>query len=130
MNGAYVLYVLYMMEKIGDMEIMYVSVAERTFEIGLRKSLGAQKKDILWQFLCEAVIITLGGGVVGIIAGALVALLVYFGATAFGLKWIYSVPPQAILLSVSFSALIGLVFGLYPARKAANLSPIDALRQE
>ena len=115
---------------VGIMNIMYVSVAERTFEIGLRKSLGAQKKDILWQFLCEAVIITVGGGIVGVIAGALVALLVYFGATAFGLKWIYSVPPQAILLSVSFSALIGLVFGLYPAKKAANLSPIDALRQE
>lgn len=115
---------------VGIMNIMYVSVAERTFEIGLRKSLGARSKDVLWQFLVEAILITIGGGIVGVIAGALIALLIYFGATSFGLKWVYSVPPQAILLSVGFSALIGLIFGLYPAKKAAGLSPIDALRQE
>jgi putative ABC transport system permease protein len=115
---------------VGIMNIMYVSVAERTFEIGLRKSLGARSKDVLWQFLIEAILITIGGGIVGVIAGALVALLIYFGATSFGLKWVFSIPPQAILLSVSFSALIGLIFGLYPAKKAASLSPIDALRQE
>ena len=115
---------------VGIMNIMYVSVAERTFEIGLRKSLGARSKDVLWQFLVEAVLITIGGGIVGVIAGALIALLIYFGATSFGLKWVYSIPPTAILLSVSFSGLIGLVFGIYPAKKASSLNPIDALRQE
>jgi putative ABC transport system permease protein len=115
---------------VGIMNIMYVSVAERTFEIGLRKSLGARSKDVLWQFLVEAILITIGGGIVGVVAGALLALLIYFGATSFGLKWVYAIPPSAILLSVSFSGLIGLVFGLYPAKKASSLNPIDALRQE
>lgn len=115
---------------VGIMNIMYVSVAERTFEIGLRKSLGARKKDVLWQFLLEALIITLGGGVVGIVFGTLIAFLVYLIAISSGFKWVYTISPFSIILSVSFSVFIGLVFGLYPAKKAANLSPIDALRKE
>ena len=115
---------------VGIMNIMYVSVSERTFEIGLRKSLGAKKKDILWQFLLEAIFVTVGGGIVGIIIGALIALLVYVLATSFGLRWVYSVSISSIVLSVGFSAFIGLLFGLYPAKKAAALSPIDALRKE
>jgi len=115
---------------VGIMNIMYVSVSERTFEIGLRKSLGAKKKDILWQFLLEAIFVTVGGGIFGIIIGALVALLVYVLATSFGLRWVYSVSISSIVLSVGFSAFIGLLFGLYPAKKAAALSPIDALRKE
>ena len=115
---------------VGIMNIMYVSVVERTFEIGLRKALGAKKRDILWQFLSEAVIITLAGGMVGIILGFGLALLVYLTATYYGLKWVYSIPLSSIFLAVTFSAFIGLLFGIYPARKAANLNPIEALRRE
>ncbi len=115
---------------VGIMNIMYVSVAERTFEIGLRKSLGATKQAILWQFLAEAVLITIGGGIVGIIGGALMAFLIYVTATSFGFKWIYSITFGSIFLSVGFSATIGFIFGLYPARQASNLNPIDALRKE
>lgn len=115
---------------VGIMNIMYVSVAERTFEIGLRKSLGAKARDIMWQFLAEAVLVTVGGGVVGIIIGAVLALLVYVVALKFGIKWVYQIPPLSIGLSVGFSAVIGLIFGLYPARRAAALNPIDAIRKE
>lgn len=115
---------------VGIMNIMYVSVAERTFEIGLRKSLGAKKKDVLWQFLFEAILVTVGGGVVGVVIGILIAFLVYVLASSAGFKWVFSISLFSILLSVGFSAAIGLVFGLYPAKKAAALSPIDAIRQE
>lgn len=115
---------------VGIMNIMYVSVAERTFEIGLRKSLGATKRDVLWQFLTEAVLITFGGGIIGVIGGAFVALLIYFGAGALGFKWVYVVPPGTVIFSILFSATIGFIFGLYPAKKAADLSPIEALRKE
>ncbi len=115
---------------VGIMNIMYVSVAERKFEIGLRKSVGARKKDILWQFLSEAVLLTLGGGVLGIILGALVSLVIYILAISYGFKWSYVIPPVSILLSLGFSTFIGVLFGVYPAKKAANLSPIEALRRE
>jgi len=115
---------------VGIMNIMYVSVAERTFEIGLRKAVGARKRDIMWQFLSEALIITVVGGIVGIILGALLALVVYIAAVSYGLKWVYSIPLSSIFLAVGFSAFIGFLFGLYPARKAANLDPIEALRRE
>lgn len=115
---------------VGIMNIMYVSVAERTFEIGLRKSLGATKQAILWQFLAEAILITLGGGVIGIILGTMAAALIYFLATSLGFKWVFSITLTSIFLSVGFSVLIGFIFGLYPARQAAQLSPIDALRKE
>jgi len=115
---------------VGIMNIMYVSVTERTFEIGLRKSLGARKKDIMSQFLIEAVFLTLGGGVVGIVLGALLSLVIYFLAIYYNFSWIYSVPIASIIIAVGFSIFIGLLFGLYPARKAANLNPIEALRKE
>lgn len=115
---------------VGIMNIMYVSVAERTFEIGLRKALGARRANILWQFLSESVVITFLGGIMGVIWGALAALLVYLLATGSGLEWIYSVSPFSIFLSVGFSIVVGIIFGLYPARKAANLDPIAALRKE
>ncbi len=114
----------------GIMNIMYVSVAERTFEIGLRKALGARKRDILWQFLGEAIMVTTAGGAAGVALGAGLALLIYFVAVSYGLRWAYAVPLSSILLAVGFSAFIGLLFGLYPARKAANLDPIEALRRE
>lgn len=115
---------------VGIMNIMYVSVAERTFEIGLRKSLGARARDILWQFLAEALLVTLGGGIVGIIIGALLALIVYAAAIHFGLKWVYQIPFISIVISVGFSAAIGIIFGLYPAKQAAALNPMDAIRKE
>lgn len=115
---------------VGIMNIMYVSVAERTFEIGLRKSLGAKKRDIMWQFLVEAVLITVGGGVAGVGLGIILAFIIYLAATYYDVKWLFSVPLSSIFLAVSFSAVIGLIFGLYPARKASNLNPIDALRRE
>ncbi|MFA6485808.1 MAG: ABC transporter permease [Candidatus Magasanikbacteria bacterium] len=115
---------------VGIMNIMYVSVTERTFEIGLRKAVGAKSKDILWQFLSEAVLLTLSGGLVGIILGVLLALLIYFIATYFKFSWVFSVPISSIVLAVGFSGVVGLIFGLYPAKKAASLDPIEALRRE
>jgi putative ABC transport system permease protein len=115
---------------VGIMNIMYVSVAERTFEIGLRKSLGAERRDILWQFLTEAVLITVGGGLVGVMIGATLAFGIYAVATSLGFKWVYSISLASVFFSVIFSAGIGILFGLYPARQAAGLNPIEALRKE
>lgn len=115
---------------VGIMNIMYVSVAERTFEIGLRKAVGARSKSILWQFLFEALFITIGGGIVGIIIGALLAYLVKVAAVSYGLSWVYYISLKSIIVAVSFSAVIGILFGIYPARKAARLNPIEALRRE
>ncbi|MFH1790116.1 MAG: ABC transporter permease [bacterium] len=115
---------------VGIMNIMYVSVTERTFEIGLRKSLGARKKDISRQFLSEAVMLTLGGGVFGILLGASLSFLVCVAARYYDLEWVYIVPISSIVLAVLFSVAVGLFFGLYPAKKAANLNPIEALRRE
>lgn len=115
---------------VGIMNIMYVTVTERSFEIGLRKSLGANKKDILSQFLFEAVLLTVGGAILGIILGSILALLVYLIAVYYNFKWVYSIPIASIILAVGFSAAVGLIFGLYPARKAAQLDPIEALRRE
>ncbi len=115
---------------VGIMNIMYVSVTERTFEIGLRKAVGAKNKDILLQFLSEAVLLTLLGGVFGIIFGTLIALLIYFVAIANNFKWVFSIPISSIILSLGFSAFIGIIFGLYPAKRAASMDPIEALRKE
>jgi len=107
------------------MNIMLVSVTERTREIGLRLAIGAKTKDILTQFLVEAVTLALLGGVAGIMLGAAGSYLVSYIA-----KWNTLISPGAILLAFLFSALIGIFFGYYPARKAAMLDPIDALRYE
>ncbi len=115
---------------VGIMNVMYVSVAERTFEIGLRKSVGASKKEILRQFLTEAIVITLLGGVAGIFIGVLISYLVAFGAQSAGLAWSFEISLFSIMLSVVFSVAVGLFFGLYPAKKAAALDPISAIRQE
>ena len=115
---------------VGIMNIMYVSVTERTFEIGLRKSLGATSNDIMYQFLSEAVLLTIGGGIVGIIFGAVLAFLIYFAAVSYNFVWVYSIPISSIILALGFSAVVGIFFGLYPARKAASLNPIEALRKE
>jgi putative ABC transport system permease protein len=115
---------------IGIMNIMLVSVTERTREIGLRKALGARKRDILLQFLTESSLLSLVGGIIGIMFGWLIAFIVGKIATATGTDFTPIVGVDAILLSTSFSAAIGLFFGIYPASRAANLEPVEALRYE
>lgn len=110
---------------IGIMNIMLVSVTERTREIGIRKAVGAGRKDILVQFLIEAVVMTLSGGLAGVLLGAGVSWLL---STLVG--WTVRITPFSVILATAFSVLVGLVFGLWPARQAARLSPIEALRYE
>jgi len=116
---------------IGIMNIMLVSVTERTREVGLRKAIGARKKDILYQFLLEAVTLTVLGGIIGIAFGIISSLLggMILGQLI-GTEWGFHLPLNAIILAFGVSTIIGLVFGIYPARKAASFSPIDALRYE
>jgi len=110
---------------IGIMNIMLVSVVERTREIGIRKALGAKRRDILIQFLVEALIISFVGGVIGLLAGWIISAVV-----AHLNNWPVVLSPSSIILAVGFSMGVGLVFGLYPARKAARLDPVEALRYE
>jgi len=110
---------------IGIMNIMLVSVTERTREIGLRQAVGAKTKDILTQFLVEAVTLSILGGIVGIVLGVIASKLISIFA-----QWSTLVSPAAILMAFMFSGLVGVFFGFYPARKAALLDPIDALRYE
>lgn len=110
---------------IGVMNIMLITVTERTREIGVRKALGATRRDIRWQFVTEAIIVCLVGGVIGIILGALAGMA---GSAAMGLL---AFPPlSAVVISLLFALAIGLFFGYYPAGKAAKLDPIEALRYE
>jgi putative ABC transport system permease protein len=110
---------------IGVMNIMLVSVTERTREIGVRMAVGATESDVRRQFLSEAVTLSMFGGAIGVIFG-------YFASTAVSamLKWPTIVPPFFVAISVLFSAAVGVIFGYYPARKAASLDPIEALRYE
>ena len=110
---------------IGIMNIMYVSVTERTREIGIRKALGARTKDILTQFLIEAAMISAAGGLIGTFLGISVVAL---GGMLFGITTVVKL--QVIVIAVAFSAMVGLGFGLYPARKAAKADPVIALRYE
>ena len=115
---------------VGVMNIMYVIVTERIGEIGLKKALGARNKDILYEFLYEAIILTIIGGVIGIFGGALGAYLIAKVAQSFGLEWQFIVPIWGVVLAVSVSAIIGIVFGVFPAKNAAKLNPIEALNKE
>ncbi|MFH1048290.1 MAG: FtsX-like permease family protein [Patescibacteria group bacterium] len=116
---------------IGIMNIMFVSVTERTREIGLRKALGATDNNILTQFLLEAVLLTAAGGAIGILLGAgisYVATIILSQVVA--MSWTFTFPVSAALIGIAVSTLVGLVFGLYPAYKAAHKNPIEALRYE
>lgn len=116
---------------VGIMNIMLVSVTERTREIGLRKALGATDKDILTQFLLESVLLTAIGGIVGIVLGASLAFITAIGLSrGLGVNWSFVFPWGGAFLGLGVSALIGLIFGGYPARQASMKSPIEALRYE
>ena len=115
---------------IGIMNIMLVSVTERTREIGLRKALGARKKDILIQFLTESSLLSLFGGIIGIGLGWLISFVVGRIAVANDTPFYPAISLNAILLATIFSTAVGLFFGLYPANRAANLEPVEALRHE
>ncbi|HMB22639.1 MAG: ABC transporter permease [Chloroflexota bacterium] len=115
---------------IGIMNIMLVSVTERTREIGLRKALGARRRDILVQFLTESSLLSLLGGVIGIMLGWLISFGVGQIATASGTPFTPIVGYNAIALATLFSAAVGLFFGIYPANRAASLEPVEALRYE
>jgi putative ABC transport system permease protein len=115
---------------VGIMNIMFVSVSERTYEIGLRKAVGASQGKILSQFLWEAVTLTSLGGILGIVFGLSISFLIYIIAQSQGFDWKFVVDTSAIIISVSVSVAIGLIFGIMPARKAAKMDPIEALRFE
>jgi len=116
---------------VGIMNIMLVSVTERTREIGLRKALGATNSDILKQFLTEAIILTVLGGIIGIIFGVGLSFLATIAVNRiWGLNFPFTLPISGIILGVSVSTIIGFVFGIYPARQASKKSPMDALRYE
>ena len=115
---------------VGVMNIMYVIVTERISEIGLKKAIGATNNDILYEFLLEAILLTIIGGVIGILGGSLGSFIVSKVAQNYGLSWSFIVPLWGVILSVSVSAIIGIVFGVFPAKNAARLNPIDALNKE
>lgn len=116
---------------VGIMNIMLVSVTERTREIGLRKAIGAKNSDILTQFLLEATLLTSVGGIVGIALGSLFSYAVSFVlSSVLGSNWPFTFPVGAAFLGLGVAAAVGLVFGIYPARQAAKKSPIEALRYE
>ena len=110
---------------IGVMAIMMISVTERTREIGVRKALGARRREILWQFLVEAAFLTSAGGLIGIILGSSIGLTVHWAT-----KFPVSLPWWSFAIGIGFSASVGIFFGLYPAFKASRLDPIEALRYQ
>ncbi|MBI5733227.1 ABC transporter permease [Candidatus Jorgensenbacteria bacterium] len=116
---------------IGIMNIMLVSVVERTKEIGLRKAVGATNRDILQQFLIEAILLTVTGGIVGIFIGSLVDVLAYLVlVNVLTSGWVFALPLSALTLAVTVATATGIIFGIYPARKASLKNPIDSLRYE
>jgi len=110
---------------IGIMNIMLVSVRERTREIGVRRAIGAKQSDVLTQFLIEAIVLSVAGGIVGLIIGEVVA----FGLSIIG-NWVFAIRLDTITLALGFSLAVGVLFGVWPARTASRLEPIDALRFE
>ena len=115
---------------VGVMNIMLAAVNERVREIGLRKAVGAKRRDIMIQFLAESITVTLFGGIIGIIIGSAVSWLVAIIANYLGYDWDLLVSPASILMGFGVAFLVGLVFGIYPAQRAAKLNSIEALRYE
>lgn len=115
---------------VGIMNIMYVIVSERVNEIGLKKALGARNKDILYEFLIEAILLTLIGGIFGIIIGVLLSFVASKIIESYGIIWTFSVPVWGIIISATISMIIGIIFGVFPARNASKLNPIEALNQD
>ena len=116
---------------IGVMNVMLVSVTERTKEIGLRKALGARNKDILTQFLIEAIFLTLIGGVIGVSLGVSFGYIVSLVLSSqLHVAWVFTFPWKAMFIGLGVSAAVGIIFGIYPASKASKKSPIEALRYE
>lgn len=115
---------------VGIMNVMYVAVTERTQEIGLRKSVGARNVDILWQFIFEAIFLTLLGGIIGIVIGISLSELATYIISTYGYAVEFRVTGSSVLIAVGFSMIVGMMFGFYPARKASSLTPAEALRKE
>jgi putative ABC transport system permease protein len=115
---------------VGIMNIMYVTVTERTPEIGLRKSLGANSKDIIYQFLIEALLITFWGWLLGVIFGLIVSWFLIYLANDFGINLIFIFPWQGVIVAVIFSIFCGFLFGIRPAKSASKLDPVEAIRTE
>lgn len=115
---------------IGIMNSMLIAVSQRIREIGLRKALGAKREHVLWQFLTESAVITLAGGIIGIIIGILLTWVAALVIVELGYEWEFLVPVSSVLLGLVVSLVIGIGFGLYPALKASKVSPMEALRYE
>lgn len=115
---------------IGIMNIMFISVTERTREVGLRKSLGAKNSHVLEQFLVEAIFITIVGGIAGILLGITISFIIAMGAHLLGYDWDFIISLGSVILALGVSAGVGLFFGFYPAYKASQLNPIKALKYE
>lgn len=115
---------------VGIMNIMLISVKQRIWEIGLRKALGAKKLDIIIQFLIESIFVTFSGGFAGIIFGAFISFLSSIVIKKLGYEWQFVLSLQSIFIATSIATLIGIIFGMYPAKKAGKVSPMEALRYE